>query len=923
MKETSINQEENDAYTEIFAWGGDRYGQLGLGNEQIGKCYPIPRFCSFSVIIKVVSCGEEHSALITGQGEIFTVGSNNEGRLGLGDKNMAQSSTPCFVEALSQFNAIQISCGWGHTAAVMNNGELYTWGVGEYGALGIHNTESQWSPVKVTFGGHQQIITEAKCGTRHTAIVDSEGRLYMCGSGDAGQLGTGSREKELVPKIISSIPEKIVHTAGGIFHTLAISRTGKLYAMGGNNFGQLGTGNKRSSAFPTRVKDLDPYNIIKIAAGNHSAALTDRGEVFVWGTGVFGEYLSPIAFGKGVFNEPIQEISIGGSFGAAIDRRGTLYSWGSNTNGELGMGDFEAKVEPSVTKGLQGKVVTNISCGGSYVIALGITIDSERLESIKNSQIYQDLQNSGNNLPIEKIEEKRPPQDYHPTTHKYNESEIGNELISAINEEKEKRLRLEKQLEELELAQKQLTQREESMGIGIRSDSIELKNKIDSIEKQLEAEKKKGYLIIKEIEAMKAHSAQSNNRKFVLEQNITSLQRDIELMTEENLKMKRSNKYNDNSKLSILLRDYEEKIQAEIQDKYKVLREKQKEISDLHDTIPKLNSAISNAEGDRLRLEDYYKNEIKKLESLIKDYNEKIFKEEEEKAQVSEIHIKNCEKADELRRILLEMGQKKERTFQEIEDYKENINQLNFQLANRHGSLEEIIKQNNNLEQKIITKEENLKELKEKCTIEGGNTMDEIDKLERQIADQDYDNEDIQGKINVKQIEIDTLNKDVFSWKQVSNNVETENDALRKIIEVLEEKNKKLADYLNVQLESRDKENKERIIHSIKISQTPLRIQKIIAGNQNLQYTPDNGSEIQAPKPLTNTQPPVIEVHENLLKALETYTPDEGYNDEGKPLEREDKIIDPYLHEREILREFESMLSPEKSANVEDRKSVV
>eukprot|EP00826_Nyctotherus_ovalis_P011536 TRINITY_DN12999_c0_g1_i16.p1 TRINITY_DN12999_c0_g1~~TRINITY_DN12999_c0_g1_i16.p1 ORF type:complete len:343 (-),score=56.81 TRINITY_DN12999_c0_g1_i16:64-1092(-) len=327
------NSQEDESYTEIFAWGADRYGQLGLGN-QTGKCYPVPRFCSFSVVIRSVSCGEEHSALITGKGEIFTVGSNSEGRLGLGDLTMTRSSTPCFVEALGNLTAVQISCGWGHTAAVMSNGELYTWGVGEYGALGLEGTESQWVPAKVSVG---RKVAEAKCGTRHTAVVDEEGRLYMCGSGDAGQLGTGSRQRELLPKEITSLPERVQHAACGIFHTLVLTKSGRLYSMGGNNFGQLGTGSKRSSVFPTRIKGLETHTVAKAVAGNHSAAVTDKGEVFVWGTGVFGEYLSPVRFGKETFVAPVKDISIGGSFGAAIDYKGNLYTWGSNTTGELGI----------------------------------------------------------------------------------------------------------------------------------------------------------------------------------------------------------------------------------------------------------------------------------------------------------------------------------------------------------------------------------------------------------------------------------------------------------------------------------------------------------------------------------------------------------------------------------------------------------
>jgi X-linked retinitis pigmentosa GTPase regulator len=165
--------------------------------------------------------------------------------------------------------------------------------------------------------------------------------------------------------------------------------------MGGNNLGQLGIGNKRSSMIPTKLIDLEEYRIIKVAAGNHSAALTNKGELFVWGTGVFGEFLLPIEFGKaGSFLAPVTEISIGGSFGLALDTKGNLYSWGSNASGELGMGDFKLRATPTITKGLQGKPVTGVSCGMAHAIALGRNINGttktpESYKAIEHESIIE------------------------------------------------------------------------------------------------------------------------------------------------------------------------------------------------------------------------------------------------------------------------------------------------------------------------------------------------------------------------------------------------------------------------------------------------------------------------------------------------------------------------------------------------------
>ena len=78
---------------------------------------------------------------------------------------------------------------------IMGNLIIYTWGIGEHGALGQISIETCWKPTKVAALESCKIVG-VSCGIRHTAIVDDTGLLYMCGSGDAGQLGTGTRDKE-------------------------------------------------------------------------------------------------------------------------------------------------------------------------------------------------------------------------------------------------------------------------------------------------------------------------------------------------------------------------------------------------------------------------------------------------------------------------------------------------------------------------------------------------------------------------------------------------------------------------------------------------------------------------------------------------------------------------------------------------------
>lgn len=371
-----------NGYTEVFAWGGDHFGQLGLASKQTGKTYCVPRFCSFNVFIKQVACGEEHAAFIAQNGCVYTMGSNSEGRLGIGNRTIRQSASPCLVEALSTRAAEYVACGWGHTA-VVSQGLLFAWGVGEYGALGVGSVDTQWLPVQVAIPAELTALA-VSCGSRHTGALVYDDRtrrktLVMMGAGEAGQLGTGHRDKELLPVRLSFPTEEIKQVSCGIFHTGFVTVSGRVYMMGGNSFGQLGVGTKKSSSQPLRVSTLDNVPIVKVACGHHSAAVSEYGELYLWGSGVFGEFLTPQLMTQ--IAGRVTDVDVGGSFGAAIDSQNSLWTWGSNTNGELGLGDYDQRLSPSLVSTLQGKRVRAIACGGAFCLSLGLDIQGQALSS--------------------------------------------------------------------------------------------------------------------------------------------------------------------------------------------------------------------------------------------------------------------------------------------------------------------------------------------------------------------------------------------------------------------------------------------------------------------------------------------------------------------------------------------------------------
>jgi alpha-tubulin suppressor-like RCC1 family protein len=118
--------------------------------------------------------------------------------------------------------------------------------------------------------------------------------------------------------------------------------------------------------YPTKIPKLK--NIKQISCGHHSAALTEFGELYFWGTGAFGSIYEP----RKVIDSDIIDVSIGGSFGVALDKHGLIWSWGSNNSGKLGSGDYEPRPFPFPLSHLKHKnIIRSIRCGGTFAIAIG------------------------------------------------------------------------------------------------------------------------------------------------------------------------------------------------------------------------------------------------------------------------------------------------------------------------------------------------------------------------------------------------------------------------------------------------------------------------------------------------------------------------------------------------------------------------
>ena len=257
---------------------------------------------------------------------------------------------------------------------------------------------------------------------------------------------------EKLPIVISCFTEKIKKVACGVQHTLFLTQNKKVFACGENSQGQLGIGNKKNSLLPVKIMLLENFAIQKICASDFSAALSESGELYVWGEPYQNQLFPNLV---SVSDNNIEEIDIGTNFCVCMDSEGHVYSWGNNTNGELGAGDFENKDTFINVTALKGRKIKGIYCGGNYAMVLGNTTTqdevklsnpsiNEDIERLKEGNLYRNKLNSSNNN--DNIISKRNRQylksyeNVGTITSNNNSSIPGNKIETVINDAKAQRI---------------------------------------------------------------------------------------------------------------------------------------------------------------------------------------------------------------------------------------------------------------------------------------------------------------------------------------------------------------------------------------------------------------------------------------------------------------------------------------------------
>ena len=229
----------------LCSCGGNYFGQLCHGDKEYRS---IPQQTSFSNISKI-SAGYTHSLFQNNKGEIFSCGYNQLGACGLGHFNHPQI-TPSLIPNLPS-NIVQFVCGNNHSLFLDSEGNVFSVGHNNFGKLGLGHNTNQNELNKIP---NIPPIKTISCGGSSCYLIDFEGNLWSFGYNRYGQLGHGDTTHKITPKIINALKDIQQISYGCCGHYfIAKNSQNQIFATGYNNFGQLGTGDTESVSIPKEI----------------------------------------------------------------------------------------------------------------------------------------------------------------------------------------------------------------------------------------------------------------------------------------------------------------------------------------------------------------------------------------------------------------------------------------------------------------------------------------------------------------------------------------------------------------------------------------------------------------------------------------------------------------------------------------------
>ncbi|MEI6089689.1 MAG: T9SS type A sorting domain-containing protein [bacterium] len=257
----------------LWGWGWSHYGQFGNGNFDSSS---VPVRIGTERGWKFVSAGYSSTFAIKSDGSMWACGYNDHANLG--DSTIQQRIWLKQIgkDIIGPVN--YVNSAYNVSAAITNDGSLWTWGFNYFGSIGDGTIINKYYPIKIGNTGEWLTVS---CGYIHTVAIKTDGTLWAWGQNSSGNLGDGTYVSKLIPTQIGNDSDW-VDISSECGANLALKKDGTLWAWGSNYNGELGDGTKIKKNIPTQIgKDNDW--LIARSRLNYSEAVKKDGSLWYWG----------------------------------------------------------------------------------------------------------------------------------------------------------------------------------------------------------------------------------------------------------------------------------------------------------------------------------------------------------------------------------------------------------------------------------------------------------------------------------------------------------------------------------------------------------------------------------------------------------------------------------------------------------------
>ncbi|KAL7545158.1 hypothetical protein ACHAWF_008513, partial [Thalassiosira exigua] len=390
------------------AWGVGARGQLGNGKREdeseprmllgkIGWGVRIVQVAAGGGLVRVA-----HSLLLTSTGRVLSFGMAQYGQLGHGydaGKQLSDCLRPRYIDALKDVKCICVSAGELHSGAVTTDGDVYTWGEGFCGQLGLGDRRPHLLPEQVTLGGlEDECVSNVSCGCRHTLVTTEDGEVFSWGLGRFGVLGRSYTDFTYANDIGMAVPdgeEGHVQGAAARPPPMPADDIDAAVVAADNDEREdmnalveslealnMTLDDPSDQCYPKLIDSLKGFRAVGVSAGHrHSMVLDEHGGLYTFGSGASGALGHGDLAGhcksslciKDNIGVRIHQMSAGVDISMAVSVDGTVYAWGKATGGRLGLGIENKNITiPRKVELDEGFKAVDVECGYVHSLIVGL-----------------------------------------------------------------------------------------------------------------------------------------------------------------------------------------------------------------------------------------------------------------------------------------------------------------------------------------------------------------------------------------------------------------------------------------------------------------------------------------------------------------------------------------------------------------------